>query len=905
LETNGSQSDSNRKSKIFQPIHGRQSSMDVLDCQCDACMGIVRPTTPSNEEIEQIINELQILEKNAKLSPQSGMEKQIFKCTTASNTPNVQFQDSVEPYCIDMGGHDDGTRTLHDNDEASFAEFFKRPVKIFQESWGTGNLLSAEVSPFFAYFTNPRVANRISNFNLLKADLHIKVMVNGNGFFYGKAMAAYHPLFNYDFLSSHAALVPQDLTQTSQLPKVFIDPNTSAGGEMILPFFWHQDYIDITSSLDTTADIGTLFIRSINSLKHANTNSDSVTVTILAWCESISLAVPTAENAWQMTPQSGKEDEIDEANKEGIVSGPASNLAKIGKGLASVPVIGPYAQAASYVANGVAQGAKLLGYSRPPTSSLENVRPFATTNMALGNVPDSVNKLSLDEKQALTLDPRTASIAPEDPLAVRNIACRESYLTKFNWFRQDNSGECLFQSYVSPVLWTKSGTNTVHFPACAAATMPFLYWTGTIKFRFQIVSSSYHRGRLRFVYDPNLLPWNYEEYNVNYQQVIDIGETKDVTIEIGMGKPLAYLLHEDPADNPIPFVTNPIVGTTLPRSNLEKNGVLGVYVVNELAAANTTAGNNNVEVNVFISAGDDFMVAGPDDKYQRYVFKPQSGMEAQDGDNTDEPNAPEQKMSLMVNPTVAMDKLNEVYMGETIPSFRTLLKRYSIHRRLPLRDGVIQTGPTNSRFFERSCAFPYLRGNVPGAIDTTGLGDPYNYCNTVLIHWIRNMFAGWRGGIRYKVAADECYGTSLTSTSIKMVAERASPVGAESPLYTTDYTEFLPSDLTNAKAKENVIKGNPFRYDITRGGTMATSTVNPILEFEIPYYAPVRFCPSKRSDYTGVTAYLEIPQMYVNAQGSFSRYGTMDYYVAAGEDFQVFFFTGMPRVYFEATPPDA
>jgi hypothetical protein len=320
------------------------------------------------------------------------MEKQTFKVTPTATTANTGFEDVKSNYMIDMGGNEDPTRNLHSSDAASYEDFFKRPVKIYQEEWGTGTVMAGEVAPFFAYFTNKRVANRINNFNLLKADLHIKVMVNGNGFFYGKAMAAYHPLYNYDYLSTHSSLVPQDLTQTSQLPKIFIDPNTSEGGEMILPFFWHQDYIDITSSLDTTADIGTLFFRSINQLKHANTTTESVTVTVLAWCENIELSVPTSVNAWQLSPQSGKEDEIDEANKEGIVSGPASSLANLGKGLKSLPVIGPYAHAASMAAEGVAKGAKLLGYSKPPLSTMTNVRPKPTTNLAFGNVPDTVHK---------------------------------------------------------------------------------------------------------------------------------------------------------------------------------------------------------------------------------------------------------------------------------------------------------------------------------------------------------------------------------------------------------------------------------------------------------------------------------------------------------------------------------
>jgi hypothetical protein len=853
---------------------------------------------PSDEIVDQIIKQLEGLPQ---YECQSGTESEIKEVLTP-NEVGVGFQEGETNYMVDHGHYSDPTRNTHEDDKASFEEFFKRPVKIFQTEWGTGSALAAEVAPFFAYFTNPRVANRISNFNLLKATLRIKVMVNGNGFFFGRAMAAYHPLCDYDQLSTHAALVPQDLTQTSQLPKVFIDPTTSTGGEMTLPFFWHQDFVDITNSLDNTANLGTLFFRDFSNLKHAQSANDGVTITVLAWCEDITLAVPTTVNAYQLTPQSGKEDEVDTANKQGIVSGPATNLAKMGKALSNVPVIGPYAMAASKVASGVAAGAKLLGYSRPAMSSVDKFRPTPTGSLALGNVPDTVPKLSLDEKQELSIDPRIAGLSPNDPLLLRNIAQRESYYTKFNWQRGDASDVCLFQSYVSPVVWTTSGGgNTIHLPACGAAALPFSNWTGRMRFRFQVVSSAFHRGRLRVVYDPNELPYELDEYNVNYQQVIDVGDERDFTIEIGMGKQMTYLRHNTPGTDPVPFVNGPTSQLdVLPQVGLKSNGVIGMYVVNELSVPSTSSANNNVEINVFVSAGDDFAVGIPDDSYQRYVFKPQSGLEADfDGQATPEGNRPQQNKTYMLNYTETQDDINKVFMGESIVSFRPLLKRYTIHRRLPL---TTTSGVRD--LFERQCCFPFLRGNVPNAINTTGAGDPYNYCNTVMLHWVRNMFAGWRGGIRYKIRIDPSpnFGNGA-NVPITGIIERNNPSASGIDQYYLENTATGPATAGNGTYQASVLKGTSNRWDVTRGGTMMVSTVNPVMEAEIPYYAPTRFVPEKLSDYTGFPNFIEIPQMLVQIRGYMQAWNIADYYVAAGDDFQVYFFTGMPRLYFEDSPP--
>lgn len=115
--------------------------------------------------------------------------------------------------------------------------FFSRPIKIAEQEWATSTTLGFDIDPWGLYFSNPRVINRLANFNLLRAKLHVKVVINGNGFQYGRAMVSYLPFDVFDSLSSNAALLREDLVQASQQPRIFLDPTTSQGGEMILPFF--------------------------------------------------------------------------------------------------------------------------------------------------------------------------------------------------------------------------------------------------------------------------------------------------------------------------------------------------------------------------------------------------------------------------------------------------------------------------------------------------------------------------------------------------------------------------------------------------------------------------------------------------------------------------------------------
>ena len=441
---------------------------------------------------------------------------------------NITFSDEDYSYMYDIDGRVDPTRRLQDTDDASLENFFSRPIKISEEEWGTGTTLSYSVDPWELYWQNKRVINRISNYKLLRATMHVKVVINGNGFQYGRLMVSYQPQERWDTLSGVSGLIREDLVQLSQMPHIFLDPTTSTGGSMKLPFFHYENYLDIVGT--EWSRFGKLHIRTLNELKHANGASDKVTVSIFAWAEDVSFNVLTSNSPDQLTPQSGVE--IDEGNKHGVISGPATKVAKAAGMLENVPYIGPFASATSMAAGLTSDVAKVFGYCRPPvTKNPEPYRPTPMSSLAVTNVPDTAQKLTVDDKQELTIDPRISGIGAVDVMNIKEIARRESYLTNFSWTVNTDPDTLLWNARVDPCIWAESGSapTAFHFPACAFAALPFKYWTGTMKFRFQVVSSHFHKGRLRISYDPEFLA-NTDEYNVNYSEIVDISEKTDFTI---------------------------------------------------------------------------------------------------------------------------------------------------------------------------------------------------------------------------------------------------------------------------------------------------------------------------------------------------------------------------------------
>jgi hypothetical protein len=828
----------------------------------------------------------------------------LMKQVTASKYQNVAFTEQHEPYLYDTESVIDPTRKVQDSIDATLQNFFSRPIKVAEYEWNVGSPLYQVFNPWSLFFENPRVINRICNYNLLRAKLKVKFVINGSGFHYGRAIASYLPLDVFDQLSSNDNLYPEDICQASQQPHLFLNPTLSLGGELTCPFFFHENWISIP---DEQWDImGTMYLRSINSLKHANGAADRCTISVFVWAEDVELSVLTSSEPAALVAQSGTEQ--DQANRLGIVSGPATTIAAMASAAKSIHTVAPFARATEIGATAVADVAKIFGLSRPAvTKDPEPFKPAAISNMSTTTTPDGVQKLSLDDKQELSIDPRIAGIGGVDSLNIVEIAKRESYIGTFTW-AEGTTPETLLRSIrVDPCTFLNSnrgGNLAYHFPATAVAAMPFQYWTGSLRYRFQIVCSAFHKGRLKVVYDPNTAASN--EYNTMYTQIVDLADRTDFSIEVGNGQPFTLLRHCSPG---VDTVNDLWSATPLP-SELFGNGTINIYIVNELTSPTAS---NDIEINVFMSAGEDFEVFVPDTDFQRFVFKPQSGFEPQSGLvqnkseqgvapeswNATEESAPQQEKADALGPALCMDpKLNLVFTGERIASFRQLLKRYNLHSNIAYSDNAAIARIISGR---RSM-FPYLRGNVAGAVNTRAGPAPYNFCNTVLLHWVTYAFSGWRGSIRWKLLPR---GDQGEYGMLRMEVSRAHTGEDEYDQQTLGALFYGSQSQAAASAVvSDTVGGLPAAdrpLSGVRGVAITNSQVNPNLEFEMPFYSPFRFVAGKEENKTGI-ALFEEPwdfRIYARANTNFA----VDAYVAAGEDFQCYFWTGLPPMYIEVSPP--
>ena len=837
------------------------------------------------------------------LVPQSGEERHAFKILPSGKdytAENVSFQDKNPAYHYEIESSMDATRGVADMNDADLGSFFERPIKIASFDWGVGTSLFEDFDPWALYFTNPRVINRISNFNNMRANLNLKVVINGNGFFYGRALMSYQPLPGEDDATRNRALIPQDLIGASQRPHIYIDPTYSTGGSMTLPFLWFHNTLSIP--LAQWGSMGDINIRSLNDLKHANGASEQVTISVFAWASNVELSVPTSTDPGSLVPQAGDE------YGDGPVSKPASVLARMAGALVKAPIIGTYARATELAASTVADVARLFGYSRPNVidpSMPTVIRPVG--NLANTNVDDTALKLAYDVKQELTIDPRITGVGSEDEMEIRSIAMRESYLCQFPWPTSTGPEALLWNSVVTPNLFDKTTTgDEFHLTPAAHVTLPFKYWRGSMEFRFQIVASNFHKGRLAISYDPYF--HESYEYNTQYTHIVDIASDKDFTVKVGWGSPLAYLQTRDPQQNSFPWSTSQLTSPNY----LFNNGFIAVRVLNELTSPNSTI-NNDVAVNVFVKMCDDFEVAVPTDNYRFYSYFPPSAgslidpsppggcpcpaLKAQAGDDeanaedTPEPSVPVSSlvaadMAACLDPS---DMMTRVHFGEEITSIRSLMKRYNFY-------GIHGPPLDGASYLERKHKdFPLYRGFAPNGVHTNQEPVSVNYYKMTMINWFTPCFSTVRGGMRWKYH----YLNAVNAMALLGAVRNDTPGGPSETLTSIIGPAFDSMNGLNSYAVAQLPGLNP-------GAAETNTIVDPCVEVELPFYSQRRFCnarslqPNNNSSWAAHTVYSTwnetVPQSGDGEPALTASY--VRELVSVGEDFSLNFYLSVPPIWF-------
>jgi len=573
-----------------------------------------------------------------------------------------------------------------------------------------------------------------------------------------------------------------------------------------------------------------------------------------------------------MVPQSSDE------YGDGVISRPSYIVAQFAGLLSRVPFIGPYAMATSMQATRIGDAAKYFGFTKPAIVSntvFNKIRHFPALASAAAH--DPIHKSTFDDKAEVTIDPRVVGADGKDEMTIASIASRESYLTQFNMGQAVVPGTRLFQILVSPTLAQRTGAagavTYAQTPMCWVA-QPFNYWRGSIRYRFRVVSSTFHRGRIRIVYDPSALTANLgsavmADHNIQHTYVWDLAQEKEAVIDVGWNVPFPYL-DVAPVTNISPFYTNdPSPTGNLPYTTASHNGTLSLIVMNELTAPNPNL-SSPVTILVSVSALDDFEVFDPivsGLNQLRYV--PQSGEVI--ADSKFYPVA-------LGNHDTFGNSVHKagpaIHHGDPIVTLRTILKRYmySVTHALPASGGGIRiSSPT----------FPLHPGKVSGAVHLAG-AVPYNYSQMTHLNYFSPAYLARRGGIRVRLSPlspNQC-NSIIARTQTNTFAMSALPVEGATP---------------SLIAREATLN----RCLTTSGWSGASAAYrDEPLDLELPFHTRYRYSAARTTAPAGLriinSGWVVVSRLAQIVAGQLMGF---DVYVSAADDFSLSVFVAVPLMY--------
>lgn len=797
--------------------------------------------------------------------------------STVESQQNVTFEDDIVEVGYSPAAPADPSFFSTQDDVSDIARFLERPVQIYTYNWSESGFSEDGFDPWTLFMSDVRVRKKIDNFAFINCKLHLKFVVNCSPFLYGALYVHYKP-----FLHSPANVyaVNGRALAYSQRPGFWLYPQDNQAYEMDLPFFWHRDWLQLSSAADV-AKMGAVQLKQYAVLTSANgATTSGVQITVFAYATDLHLSGPTCALALQSKDEYG----------DGPVSSIATAVAKAAGALKSIPSIGAFAKATEIGSSAVSQIAKIFGYTNVPViddaKPIKNM-PYPHMASCLGSEP--VQKLTMDPKAELTVDSRTVGLDGTDEMTIPNVCMRKSYLTSFNWVTTDAADSLKFNVAVTPSLSmseTVTGGSIVSFTPMSHVGELFNNWRGDIEFTFKVVCSKFHRGRLRITWDPigpTATTSGATTTNVTYTKIVDIGTDTEAIVRIPYMQAKKFLATYRASDGGVNlWQTSGFSNYTSNAVASRYNGQLTARVLNTLSAPIDTS---SVYVLVFVRGCENLEFANPVSLNDRYTY---FALQSKDE----------------FVPTQTADPQNNlICYGESFNSLRSVLRRYTLLDSFPLDIGSNTDVQSVTTFLFKK--FPYTPGfNTAGPYTTqakgiivTGTNFGYTFCHMTPLAWMSGAYLGRRGAVRQAFHSDNVVRTRgfRITRDLRVITPGASANrGGIASVWTTSKYLSAMAGLENGSGFEGTVQ-----FDTE---TQAGITV------ELPQYINNRFeiCDTSKvlgTSEDGTDRETFVMEMTTQPNVTGATQGALRRYVAMGTDFTFLFYINAPMMMFADLGP--
>lgn len=569
----------------------------------------------------------------------------------------------------------------------SSSDNYIQEIKIFLEKpqvVQSGNFTSTDtVSSFpqvafpFFYSTIPLWVQKISGYLGIRMDLSFRLVVNATRFQQGRYMLLWKPFGganssttkNVGIMAGHV----MTLVQRTQMPHAEIDINCDTEIQFDIPFSNVYNFCHVRSITSGTQfnSLGAIQIYPYEVLS-AVAGQLSCGYTLYVSAKNVELiAVAVPQSGRFNTTRRGKNETNSE--QESANMGPISSImTKVSAAtsiLTQVPLISSYAKTVGWMSDIIGNTAAVFGYSRPINLEHANrVTKEIFPYFASVDGPDNSFPLALSYKNELA---SMTGISPTDldEMDFSFLATIPTWSRTIKWLPAIThpTGTLLSSFAVSPLgagvpTTTVNTQNVAHFAPHQFLASRFRYWRGTMVYKFKIVKTEFHSGRLSFSFSPFTFVQagtvqTYANLPYIHREIVDIRIDNEIILKV-------------------PFVSDTPWKNNIFGNNLDATGFFAVHVVDPLIAPDTVT--QSVSIILEVCMGPDAEFATPTESLFNtpfYSSAPQMGkidsIPLVQPNSCNEINTNLGAMSTLDDPLIN----TSLCIGEKITSLRKYLRR--------------------------------------------------------------------------------------------------------------------------------------------------------------------------------------------------------------------------------------
>nr|WIF15501.1 polyprotein [Tribolium castaneum iflavirus] len=404
-----------------------------------------------------------------------------------------------------------------------------------------------------------------------RGDLEIKIHINANKFQIGSLQCSWYYSPNLDAKIDKRL----NLWTQSQAHHVIINASTSNEVTMVVPYKYHLPYLHTKPRGDMPSpplNLGTLYIRVLNPL-------------------TTSVNGPTRANVSVFVRSFNNE-------FTGMLSGDIDKIEDM-----------PYPEMDRIL--DVTAGVLNMLHPDNNRDNPPNPRPpqmlvpTASHSWSVGTgMAEPIHPLRLDGRGQT---PHPPGIEVNNEMEIRTISRVFGLLETITWTNNHLQQQVIWSAdaspfprknchYTQPESDTSLGTYAI--PPVGVLSSMFYGWRGTIEFRFDVVASQFHTGRLIIAYIPGVTsttPISFAQLRASTNMVFSLQETDQFTFKVPFICNKPYWPREFAGD--------------YDRQNSAAPSRIYIAVLNQLIPMESVS--NQVYINVYMRAGDDFELIVP------------------------------------------------------------------------------------------------------------------------------------------------------------------------------------------------------------------------------------------------------------------------------------------------------